>query len=112
LLNHCRLTMISRCDTISSADMIATFKDSDTEALFNGVVVPRFTSFANVGKRKLRMVDAAARIEDLRVPPGNRLEVLSGDRAGQWSIRVNDQFRVCFEWADGQAFNVEIVDYH
>ena len=102
------MTIISRCDTISSADMIATFKDSDTEALFNGVVVPRFTSFANVGKRKLRMVDAAARIEDLR----NRLEVLSGDRAGQWSIRVNDQFRVCFEWADGQAFNVEIVDYH
>ncbi len=92
--------------------MIATFRDSDTEALFNGVVAPRFASFANVGKRKLRMVDAAARIEDLRVPPGNRLEALSGDRAGQWSIRVNGQFRVCFEWADGVARNVEIVDYH
>ena len=92
--------------------MIVTFKDSDTEALFNGVVAPRFTSFANVGKRKLRMVDAAARIEDLRVPPGNRLEALSGDRAGQWSIRVNDRFRVCFEWANSAAYNVEIVDYH
>ena len=92
--------------------MIVTFKDSDTADLFNGVVAPRFASFANVGKRKLRMVAAAARIDDLRVPPGNRLEALSGDRSGQWSIRVNDQFRVCFEWADGQAYNVEIVDYH
>lgn len=92
--------------------MIATFKDKETEALFNGVVSAHFAAFANVGKRKLRMVDAAAKIEDLRVPPGNRLETLSGDRAGQWSIRVNDRFRVCFEWADGSAYNVEIVDYH
>ena len=106
------LTVVPRCDTISRADMIVTFKDSDTADLFNGVVAPRFASFANVGKRKLRMVAAAARIDDLRVPPGNRLEALSGDRSGQWSIRVNDQFRVCFEWADGQAYNVEIVDYH
>ena len=92
--------------------MIATFKDEETEALYNGVAAPRFAAFASVGKRKLRMIDAAARIEDLRVPPGNRLEALSGDRAGQWSIRVNGKFRVCFEWANGAAYNVEIVDYH
>ena len=92
--------------------MIATFKDSETEELFNGIAAPRFVAFASVAKRKLRMVAAAAQVEDLRVPPGNRLEALSGDRAGQWSIRVNDRFRVCFEWANGAAYNVEIVDYH
>ena len=92
--------------------MIATFKDKESEALFDGMVAPRFGAFASVAKRKLKMVAAAARIEDLRVPPGNRLEALSGDRAGQWSIRVNDRFRVCFEWANGAAYNVEIVDYH
>lgn len=92
--------------------MIKTFKCRDTEALFDGARVPRFANFATVAMRKLQMVHAATRIESLRVPPQNRLEKLSGDRAGQWSIRVNDQFRVCFVWRDGAAWNVEIVDYH
>ena len=62
--------------------------------------------------RKLRMLDAATRLDDLRVPPGNRLEALKGDRAGQFSIRINDQWRVCFRWQDGHAYDVEIADYH
>ena len=62
--------------------------------------------------RKLRMLDAATRLDELRVPPGNRLEALKGDRAGQFSIRINDQWRVCFRWQDGHAYDVEIVDYH
>ena len=72
----------------------------------------RFATFTAVAIRKLQMVHAATRIETLRVPPQNRLEKLSGDRIGQWSIRVNDQFRVCFVWRDGSAWDVEIVDYH
>ena len=62
--------------------------------------------------RKLRMLDAATRLDELRVPPGNRLEALKGDRAGQFSIRINDQWRVCFRWQDGHAYDVEIADYH
>ena len=92
--------------------MIRTFKCRDTEALFDGARVARFVNIAAVAIRKLQMVHAATRIESLRVPPQNRLEKLSGDRAGQWSIRVNDQFRVCFVWRDGAAWDVEIVDYH
>ena len=81
--------------------MIKTFKCRDTEALFDGRRVARFTNIAAVAIRKLQMVHAATRVETLRVPPQNRLEKLSGDRKGQWSIRVNDQFRVCFVWRDG-----------
>ena len=92
--------------------MIKTFKCRDTEALFGGVRVARFANIAIVAMRKLQMVHAATRIESLRVPPQNRLEKLSGDRVGQWSIRVNDQFRVCFAWRDGAASDVEIIDYH
>jgi len=92
--------------------LIKTFKCQDTEALFDGVRVARFANVARVAIRKLQMVHAATRIETLRVPPQNRLEKLVGDRIGQWSIRVNDQFRVCFVWSDGAAWNVEIVDYH
>ena len=72
----------------------------------------RFANFAAVAIRKLQMVHAATRIESLRVPPQNRLKKLSGDRNGQWSIRVNDKFRICFVWRDGAAWDVEIVDYH
>ncbi len=80
--------------------------------MFDGARVPRFANFAAVAVRKLQMVHAATRVESLRVPPRNRLEKLSGDRIGQWSIRVNDHFRVCFVWRDGAAWDVEIVDYH
>lgn len=92
--------------------MIKTFKCRDTEALFDGVRVARFANIASVAMRKLQMLHAATRIETLRVPPQNRLEKLAGDRIGQWSIRVNDQYRICFGWRDGAAWDVEIVDYH
>ena len=91
--------------------MIKTFRCAETESLFNGARVRRFVNIESVARRKLEMVAAAKKLEDLRSPPGNRLEDLKGDRAGQHSIRVNDQFRVCFRWNDG-AENVEIVDYH
>jgi proteic killer suppression protein len=92
--------------------MIRTFADKDTEALFNGNRVRRFVNIEAVARRKLVQLNAAATLDFLRVPPGNRLEALKGDRAGQYSIRVNDQFRVCFHWQDGDALDVEIVDYH
>lgn len=92
--------------------MIKNFGDKLTEAVFNGESPKGFPSdLVKVARRKLRMVHAAIVLSDLTSPPGNRLEVLKGDRAGQHSIRINDQFRVCFEWNDG-AVNVEIVDYH
>lgn len=92
--------------------MIQSFHCADTEKLFRGLRVKRFANIAAVAMRKLQMVNAAASLEFLRVPPQNRLEQLKGDRKGQWSIRINDQFRVCFEWRDGHAWRVEIVDYH
>ena len=88
--------------------MIRSFADRDTERLHAGHRVRRFAA----ARRKLLMIDAAARLDDLRVPPGNRLEALRGGRAGQYSVRVNDQWRVCVRWADGEAHDVEIVDYH
>jgi len=92
--------------------VIKTFKCQDTEALFDGARVARFANIAAVAMRKLQMLHAATRIDSLRVPPQNRLEKLSGSRLGQWSIRVNDQYRACFVWRDGAAWDVEIVDYH
>ena len=92
--------------------MIRSFKSRDAEALFNGTRVPRFANFAAVAMRKLQMLHAATRIETLRVPPNNKLEKLSGDRQGQWSIRINNQYRLCFVWHDAAAWDVEIVDYH
>jgi len=92
--------------------VIKAFKCADTEALSKGENVGRFANIAAVARRKLRQLEIAGRLEDLRVPPGNRLEALRGDRAGQHSIRVNDQFRVCFRWTDTGAEEVEIVDYH
>lgn len=92
--------------------MIKTFKCKDTECLFNGRRVSRFVNIERVALRKLEQLDLACRIEDMRVPPGNRLESLSGDRAGQWSVRVNEQWRVCFRFSDSDVFDVEIVDYH
>jgi proteic killer suppression protein len=92
--------------------MIVSFKSSETKDLANGRRVRRFESIEAVARRKLRQLQIAGRLEDLRVPPGNRLEALKGDRVGQYSIRVNDQYRVCFRWTDSGAEDVEIVDYH
>ncbi|MGI9042880.1 MAG: type II toxin-antitoxin system RelE/ParE family toxin [Gemmatimonadaceae bacterium] len=92
--------------------MIVSFRDSDTEALAAGRRVGRFVRVENVARRKLRQLEIAGRLDDLRVPPGNRLEALKGDRKGQHSIRINDQFRVCFRWTKAGPADVEIVDYH
>ncbi len=92
--------------------MIKSFKDADTETLFRLGRVRRFVNIERPALRKLKQLDLARRIEDMRAPPANRLEKLSGDRAGQWSVRINDQFRVCFRWTEGGAEDVEIVDYH
>lgn len=93
-------------------NMIVTFRDADTEALAAGHCIKRFEHIAAVARRKLRQLQIAARLDDLRVPPGNRLEALRRDRAGQHSIRVNDKYRVCFRWTAAGAEDVEIVDYH
>ena len=92
--------------------MIRSFRCRDTEALASGARVRRFQSFETVARRKLRQLEIASTLDDLRIPPGNRLEPLQGDRRDQHSIRINDQFRICFRWLDGQANDVEIVDYH
>jgi toxin HigB-1 len=92
--------------------MIRSFKDKRSATAFAGIYAPVWRSMVPVLKRKLDMLDAATELDDLRSPPGNRLEKLGGDRAGQWSIRVNGQWRICFVWRDGAAEEVEIVDYH
>jgi len=92
--------------------MILTFRCPDTEALARGSRVKRFVNIESVARRKLRQLEIAARLDDLRVPPGNWLEALKGRRSGQYSIRINEQWRVCFRWADSGVDDVEIVDYH
>ena len=92
--------------------MIRTFRCKETERITLGYTSRRFCNIEIVARRKLRMIQAAVRLEDLRMPPANRLESLAGDRKGQHSIRINDQWRVCFESRDGDAYRVEIVDYH
>lgn len=105
--------------------MIKTFQCRDTQALFEGGNPRRFQACkaaaerklqmldsASAAERKLQMLDSASAAEDIRVPPGNRLESLRGDRKGKWSIRINDKWRACFRFKDGNAFDVEIVDYH
>jgi len=94
------------------AAVIRSFKCRDTVALNERNRVKRFVSIETVARRKLRQLEIAGRLDDLRIPPGNRLEALKGDRAGQHSIRINDQWRVCFRWREGAAEEVEIVDYH
>ena len=92
--------------------MIASFKDKNAEALFDDRPVARLRAIERQGRRKLLYLNAATELEQLRLPPGNRLEALKGDRKGQHSIRINDQWRICFRWRDGNAHEVEIVDYH
>ncbi|MGH8782539.1 type II toxin-antitoxin system RelE/ParE family toxin [Paraburkholderia sp.] len=92
--------------------MITSFDDRDTEILFKGTRVARFANIEKVAMRKLQQLHAAATLDFLRVPPANRLELLKGNRAGQYSIRINDQWRICFRFDAGNASGVEIVDYH
>jgi len=92
--------------------MIRSFKCRESEALANGDRVKRFVNIEAVARRKLRQLEISTRLEDLKVPPGNRLEALKGRRAGQYGIRINDQWRVCFRWTAAGAEDVEIIDYH
>lgn len=93
--------------------MIKSFSDKRTAALFSGYAVKGLPNeIQRRGRAKLPAVDAAKQLDDLRIPPGNRLEALHGDRRGQHSIRINDQWRICFEWREGVAWLVEVVDYH
>jgi len=93
--------------------MIKSFASKETEKLFNREISRKFQqSIQQIARRKLEILDATEVLQDLRIPPSNHLEKLSGDRKGQYSIRINKQWRICFEWRDGDAYNVEIVDYH
>jgi len=92
--------------------MIKNFKCHDTKKLANDVSTKKFGNIERIARSKLEMLEAAKRLEDLRSPPGNRLEPLKGNRTGQHSIRINDQFRLCFRWENNAAWDVEIVDYH
>ncbi len=108
-----RVSLTRILSIVDTNDVIDCFADKRTAAIFQGLEVrglPR--EIQGIARRKLKIVDAAPSIEALRVPPGNRLEPLKGDRKGQWSIRINDQWRICFRWKDGVARDVEIVDYH
>jgi proteic killer suppression protein len=100
------------CYYLLRAAMIKSFKCRETEKIFYRWHSKRFGLLGKVALRKLLLLESAEQINDLKIPPGNRLEKLVGDRSGQYSIRINDQWRICFCWNDGSAFNVEIVDYH
>ncbi|RHD54811.1 type II toxin-antitoxin system RelE/ParE family toxin [Collinsella intestinalis] len=92
--------------------MIVSYRDKDAERLSRGMRVPRCRAFERQALRKLRQLEIAGNLNDLRIPPGNHLEALSGDREGQYSIRINGQFRICFSWTPMVPQDVEIVDYH
>ena len=92
--------------------MIRSFRDKDTEAIFRRQRVRAFQAIATVALRRLVQIDSADELRDLASPPANRLEALKGKRAGQYSVRINDQYRICFRWNNGHTFDVEIADYH
>ncbi|MEQ1885870.1 MAG: type II toxin-antitoxin system RelE/ParE family toxin [Bryobacteraceae bacterium] len=92
--------------------MILSFRDKDTEAVFRQKRVRRFQLVERAAIRRLVQIDSARELRDLASPPANRLEALRGDRAGQYSVRINDQYRICFRWKDSDAYDVEITDYH
>ncbi|HEX7047926.1 MAG TPA: type II toxin-antitoxin system RelE/ParE family toxin [Gammaproteobacteria bacterium] len=92
--------------------MIKSFRCRDTQRLFEGIRVRQFQAVERIAQRKLALLNAANTVDFLRVPPGNRLEALQGDRRGQFSIRINDQWRICFRFAEGHVHDVEITDYH
>jgi len=95
--------------------MIASFKDEESELIWKGWFSKKIrlpSHLHNIARRKLRMIAAATTLETLKIPLSNRLEALKGNREGQWSIRINDQWRICFKWKNGNAFDVEITDYH
>jgi toxin HigB-1 len=93
--------------------MIKSFRDKETEKIFNRQISSKLPQdIQRIARKKLLMLDAAAQLNDLRTPPGNRLEALKKDRKGQHSIRINDQWRICFKWIDGDAYDAEITDYH
>lgn len=106
-----RLTIITPCVTIH--EMISSFKCKETKKIFYGQFTRKLPQdIQRIAARKLEQLHAATVLETLRIPPGNRLEALSGDRQGQYSIRINSQWRVCLVWRDSNAFDVEIIDYH
>ncbi len=92
--------------------MIRSFYCKKTESLFNDIDILKFRSFERVARRKLMYLNSARVLQDLKVPPNNRLESLKGNKKGKYSIRINDQWRICFSWKDNDSYNVEIVDYH
>ena len=105
------MTLIAHCVIIIF--MIKTFRDKETEKIFNRQFSGKLPqNIQRVARKKLVILDAVSGLNDLRIPPGNQLEALTGDRKGQHSIRINDQWRICFKWTDGDAYHVEITDYH
>jgi len=105
------LTIVSFIDSIRQVS-IESFRCRETEALFHGQRIARFRNIETVAMRRLAILNRVARVDELRIPPDNRLEALKGDRKGQWSIRINDQRRICFRFSEGRARDVEIVHYH
>jgi toxin HigB-1 len=109
---HVLLLDVLRIASYSNEPVIRSFRFKDAELIFKGQYSKRFNHLAAIIERKLMQINAAIALSDLAVFPGNHLEALKGDRAGQHSIRINDQCRICFVWRDGDAYEVEIVDYH